>query len=151
MRACRDRRKYLELTHLKVWLTHAADKWHRMCCGEKNYGSASGSVHFSDPRSSYFVNIYEEERGGANCHASVVCKPWCLEENQYRACTVVAHFLVGGLNSLCGQSRERWGNLRSYDVIKPAFSKPSVSALIFSKAEKNPQGLVYTYLNSSIH
>ena len=39
--------------------THAADEWHRMCCdgGKKETGSARGSVNFSDPRSSYFVNI----------------------------------------------------------------------------------------------
>ena len=61
---------------------------------------------------------------------------------QYRAHAVVAHFLIGGPNSLCGQSRERGGNLPDCDVTIGTFSEPSVSAFIFSKAEKNTQGLV---------
>ena len=68
-------------------------------------------------------------------------------KNQYRACTVVAYFLIGGPNSLCGQSRVRGGNLYPYDNIRGRFLDRSISAFIFSKAEKNTQGLVYTYQN----
>ncbi len=34
---------------------------------------------------------------------------------------VVSHFLMGGPNSLCGQSRERGGNLSPYDDICSRF------------------------------
>ena len=34
-----------------------------------------------------------------------------LRKKQYRACTVVAHFLIGGPNSLCRQSREKGSNI----------------------------------------
>ena len=76
----------------------------------------------------------------SNCSsASFVYKPRCLlRKKLYRTCTVVAQFLMGVPDSLGAQSY-------FYDVIKVAFSKPSVSAFIFSKAEKNTQGLVYTY------
>ena len=68
----------------------------------------------------------------SNCHASLVCKPWCLSRiNQYRA--RAAHFHMGGPNSFCGQRRERGGNLSPYDDIKGRFLDSPVWAFIFSK------------------
>ena len=72
----------------------------------------------------------------SKCNASFVCEPWCLSrKKQYRTCKVVAQFVVGGPDSLGGQSRERGGNLPYCDVTKRTFSKLSISAFIFSKAE----------------
>ena len=49
-----------------------------------------------------------------------------LRNNQYCAPMVGGHFLIGGPNSLGGQSRERGGNLSPYDDIRGKFQiRPS--------------------------